>query len=117
MNSTKNDNSVAEYVYNNSTKKVPLKIQIELNRTLIEKSIKEKIPHKHLYEKLVSENKISCSYTSFCAELRKMTYVELKTETTATTETPKPEKFQPVQQEKKQFKPIVNTDDLKDSLF
>ncbi len=109
----KNDNSAAEYVYTNSNNapKVPIRIQIEFNKDLIIKSIIEKVPFKHLYDKLLSEKKINCSYCSFCKHLSELTYVDLKNEkdekNKLETKTIKP--FVPPEKKEKKF---VNTNGL-----
>lgn len=109
----KNDNSAVEYIYANSNNapKVPIRIQIECNKDLIIKSIREKVPFKHLYNKLLSEKKINCSYSCFCKNLNELTYVDLKTEkdekNKLETKTFKP--FVPPEKKEKKF---VNTNGL-----
>jgi len=91
------------YTLYKNRKNIPVKIQIEFNRELIEKLIKDKVPLKHIHEHLIELDKIKCSYRSFIIYMKQFRTNNLIPE----TKTVKP--FVPPEKKEKKF---VNTNGL-----
>lgn len=83
-------------------KKVPIKIQILLNKELIEELQKDEVPIKHIYEHLIELKKINCTYRAFTTYVKPFfkeinnkddSKSEAKTLKTFVPPTPKENKF------------------------